>query len=55
MPVSIQILVSKWWLSKFRYGPLEWIWRVSTYGRILSNPIGKWPILFFFIIHFLNS
>ncbi len=32
--ISIQVLVSKWWLSKFRYGPLEWIWRVSTYGRI---------------------
>lgn len=32
--VVLQIVVSKWWLSQFRYGPLEWIWRVLTYGRL---------------------
>lgn len=31
--IVLQIVVSKWWLSKFRYGPLEWIWRMLTYGR----------------------
>ncbi|WP_010529904.1 DUF418 domain-containing protein [Lentibacillus jeotgali] len=29
----VQILVSKWWLTKFRYGPLEWIWRSLTYKQ----------------------
>ncbi|WEK46067.1 MAG: DUF418 domain-containing protein [Candidatus Andeanibacterium colombiense] len=25
---------SKPWLQKYRYGPLEWLWRCLTYGRI---------------------
>lgn len=25
---------SKPWLAKFRYGPLEWLWRCLTYGRL---------------------
>jgi uncharacterized protein len=28
-----QILVSRWWLARFRHGPLEWLWRGLTYGR----------------------
>jgi uncharacterized protein len=24
---------SPWWLARFRYGPLEWLWRSLTYGR----------------------
>lgn len=31
-----QIVVSKWWLSKFRFGPLEYIWRTITYWGIRS-------------------
>lgn len=30
---ALQILVSRWWLGQFRYGPLEWLWRGLTYGR----------------------
>lgn len=26
---------SKPWLDRFRYGPLEWLWRCLTYGRIV--------------------
>lgn len=33
---SIQVIVSKWWMSKFRFGPAEWLWRVLTYGEIQS-------------------
>lgn len=22
-----------WWLARYRYGPLEWLWRCLTYGR----------------------
>lgn len=29
----LQMLVSHWWLAAFRFGPLEWIWRMLTYGR----------------------
>jgi len=28
-----QLWLSPVWLSRFRYGPLEWLWRVLTYGR----------------------
>jgi uncharacterized protein len=32
---SIQIIFSKLWLKKMRYGPVEWIWRQATYGKRL--------------------
>ena len=31
-----QIILSGIWLSKFRYGPCEWVWRCITYWKILS-------------------
>lgn len=31
-----QIFISKWWLSKFRFGPMEWLWRSLTYGKLQS-------------------
>ncbi len=30
---AAQILLSTWWLRRFRFGPLEWLWRSATYGR----------------------
>ncbi|MFA9273613.1 MAG: DUF418 domain-containing protein [Candidatus Aquirickettsiella gammari] len=32
--VVLQILFSHWWLNKFRYGPMEWLWRAITYWKI---------------------
>ena len=29
----IQLIWSKPWLEKFRFGPLEWLWRSFTYGK----------------------
>ncbi|PFG07090.1 DUF418 domain-containing protein [Bacillus sp. es.034] len=29
----IQVILSEIWLSKFRYGPVEKLWRVLSYGR----------------------
>jgi len=29
------IIASSWWIRRFRYGPVEWLWRTLTYGRIL--------------------
>lgn len=29
-----QIGFSNWWLSKYRFGPVEWIWRSLNYGKI---------------------
>jgi len=28
-----QIIFSAWWLGRFRYGPLEWLWRTLMYGE----------------------
>ena len=28
-----QLAFSAWWLQRFRFGPLEWLWRTLTYGR----------------------
>jgi uncharacterized protein len=28
---AIQVLLSRWWLARFRFGPLEWLWRGLTY------------------------
>lgn len=29
---ALQVLLSHWWLARFRYGPMEWLWRWMTYG-----------------------
>ena len=28
---SINLLVSPWWLTRYRFGPMEWVWRSLTY------------------------
>lgn len=28
---TVQIAASNWWLSRFRFGPAEWLWRSLTY------------------------
>ena len=30
---AVQALVSRWWLDRFTFGPLEWLWRSLMYGR----------------------
>jgi uncharacterized protein len=35
----IQIILSKLWLQRFRFGPLEWLWRCISYMKLL--PIRK--------------
>jgi uncharacterized protein len=30
---TILITLSVWWLKRFFYGPLEWLWRYLTYGK----------------------
>ena len=29
----LQLLWSPWWLARFRFGPLEWLWRSLTYMK----------------------
>ena len=28
------ILLSMWWMKRFRFGPAEWLWRALTYGEL---------------------
>lgn len=35
----VQVIYSKIWLSYFRFGPMEWLWRSLTYKKVL--PIVK--------------
>ncbi len=30
------IIASSWWIRRFQFGPLEWLWRTLTYGQIQS-------------------
>lgn len=30
---ALQIVFSRWWLARYRFGPAEWLWRSATYGR----------------------
>ena len=34
---AMQLAFSPWWLSRYRFGPLEWLWRGLTYR--------SWPVL----------
>ncbi len=29
-----QIMLSVWWMRRFRFGPVEWLWRTLTYGKL---------------------
>jgi uncharacterized protein len=31
---ALQIPLSAWWLGRFRFGPLEWLWRSLSYWRL---------------------
>jgi len=30
---AAQMAFSRWWLARFRFGPMEWLWRTLAYGR----------------------
>lgn len=30
---AVQAAFSMWWLQRYRFGPLEWLWRCLTYGQ----------------------
>jgi len=34
-----QMVLSKWWLCRYRFGPIEWLWRTLMYG--VTQPMRK--------------
>lgn len=36
---ALQMVISKYWLKYYQYGPLEWLWRSATYLKI--QPLKK--------------
>lgn len=28
---ALQVMASRWWMARFRFGPMEWLWRAATY------------------------
>ncbi|KFF19381.1 DUF418 domain-containing protein [Flavobacterium hydatis] len=43
----VQLFISKWWLSKYNYGPIEWLWRCASYRQFFpfKKPIQNKIIL----------
>lgn len=31
---AMQVVISRWWLERYRYGPAEWLWRSLTYWQL---------------------
>lgn len=40
---AIQAVFSRWWLSNFNYGPIEWIWRSLTFLKF--QPMTRRPVM----------
>lgn len=38
---AVQVVVSRLWLTRFQFGPAEWLWRSVTYGRAQPMRIGS--------------
>ncbi|MYE84079.1 MAG: DUF418 domain-containing protein [Gammaproteobacteria bacterium] len=34
---AFQVAASLWWMDRYRFGPMEWLWRALTYGRLPPN------------------
>ena len=42
---ALQVVFSQWWLSHFRYGPMEWFWRAFTYRQSPPMRLSVQPFL----------
>jgi uncharacterized protein len=39
---AVQAAFSAWWLGRFRFGPIEWLWRSLMYGE--RQPLSRTPM-----------
>ncbi len=42
---AVQVLYSGWWMARFRFGPLEWLWRAVTYGYFPPLTLPREPVV----------
>ncbi|MEA2832486.1 MAG: uncharacterized protein QOG66_688 [Methylobacteriaceae bacterium] len=40
----IQVVLSRWWLRRFRFGPVEWLWRTLMYGMVQPMRMRPRPV-----------
>jgi len=38
---ALQIPMSWWWLQRFQFGPVEWLWRTLAYGKLQPMRLPK--------------
>lgn len=38
-----QLLLSAWWMRRFRFGPAEWLWRSLTYMKLQPMRLSTTP------------
>ena len=31
--ITLQLVLSTWWLQRYKFGPVEWLWRSLTYWK----------------------
>jgi uncharacterized protein len=34
---AVQVPLSQWWMARHKLGPMEWLWRRLTYGRVSAD------------------
>jgi len=39
----MQVFFSRWWLLRYSFGPVEWLWRTLMYGRAQPMKLPKAP------------
>lgn len=42
--IALQVVFSTWWLGRFRFGPMEWLWRAITYWNLPPMRRGDEPV-----------
>jgi uncharacterized protein len=38
---ALLLAASTWWLGRYQFGPVEWVWRTLTYGKLTKSETNK--------------
>jgi uncharacterized protein len=39
-----QVIFSRWWLRRYSFGPVEWLWRTLMYGKLQPMKLSTAPV-----------